>query len=173
MQGGSLTEEEKQRQREDFEKREREYTRLQRTRMTAADFEPLTVIGRGAFGEVRASHRHITCCADICTSVLVLQVRLCREKTTGKVVAVKKLQKSEMLRRGQVSHALRSPKAKARLAGWRSEAAAVPRWPTSKQSATSWQRCRTNSSSSCITRFRWASQYAQLKSMQSSEADAS
>ena len=49
----NLTEDEKQRQREDFERREREYTRFQRTRMTAADFEPLTVIGRGAFGEVQ------------------------------------------------------------------------------------------------------------------------
>ena len=29
-------------------------------------------------------------------------MRLCKEKATGKVVAVKKLQKSEMLRRGQV-----------------------------------------------------------------------
>ena len=54
LQGPNLSEEEKQRQREDFEKREREYTRFQRTRTTAADFEPLTIIGRGAFGEVRA-----------------------------------------------------------------------------------------------------------------------
>ena len=30
------------------------------------------------------------------------QVRLCREKTTGTVYAMKKLKKSEMLRRGQV-----------------------------------------------------------------------
>ena len=33
-------------------------------------------------------------------------MRLCKEKATGKVVAVKKLQKSEMLRRGQVREAL-------------------------------------------------------------------
>ena len=52
LQSDQLTDAEKQKQREDFEKREREYTRFQRTRMTAADFEPLTVIGRGAFGEV-------------------------------------------------------------------------------------------------------------------------
>ena len=31
-----------------------------------------------------------------------LQVRVCREKTTGNVYAMKKLKKSEMLRRGQV-----------------------------------------------------------------------
>jgi serine/threonine kinase 38 len=37
----------------ELEKRESDYMRLQRTRMTADDFEPLTIIGRGAFGEVR------------------------------------------------------------------------------------------------------------------------
>jgi serine/threonine kinase 38 len=36
-----------------LEARERDYTRLQRQRLSAADFEPLTIIGRGAFGEVR------------------------------------------------------------------------------------------------------------------------
>lgn len=34
----------------------------------------------------------------------VMQVRVCREKTTGNVYAMKKLKKSEMLRRGQVEH---------------------------------------------------------------------
>lgn len=36
----------------ELEKRESDFTRLQRTRLTADDFEPLTIIGRGAFGEV-------------------------------------------------------------------------------------------------------------------------
>eukprot|EP00798_Chlamydomonas_sp_ICE-L_P021216 gene21216-28126_t len=45
-------------------------------------FEPLTIIGRGAFGEVR----------------------IVKERTTGKILAMKKLKKSEMLRRGQVEH---------------------------------------------------------------------
>ncbi|KAH7673716.1 Non-specific serine/threonine protein kinase protein [Dioscorea alata] len=45
-------------------------------------FELLTIIGRGAFGEVR----------------------LCREKTTRHVYAMKKLKKSDMLSRGQVEH---------------------------------------------------------------------
>lgn len=31
-----------------------------------------------------------------------LQVRLCRQKTSGKVYAMKKLKKAEMVRRGQV-----------------------------------------------------------------------
>ncbi|XP_022846773.1 serine/threonine-protein kinase tricorner-like isoform X1 [Olea europaea var. sylvestris] len=65
-----------------LEKKETEYMRLQRHKMGADDFEPLTMIGKGAFGEVR----------------------LCREKSTGHVYAMKKLKKSEMLRRGQVEH---------------------------------------------------------------------
>ncbi|KAJ6430221.1 hypothetical protein OIU84_021597 [Salix udensis] len=56
--------------------------RLQRHKMGADDFEPLTMIGKGAFGEVR----------------------ICREKLSGNVYAMKKLKKSEMLRRGQVEH---------------------------------------------------------------------
>ncbi|XVF72028.1 hypothetical protein PTKIN_Ptkin12aG0088400 [Pterospermum kingtungense] len=65
-----------------LEKKETEYMRLQRHKMGADDFELLTMIGKGAFGEVR----------------------VCREKTTGQVYAMKKLKKSEMLRRGQVEH---------------------------------------------------------------------
>ncbi|KAL9266563.1 putative serine/threonine-protein kinase ndrA, partial [Drosera capensis] len=65
-----------------FEKKETEYMRLQRHKMGSDDFEPLTMIGKGAFGEVR----------------------ICREKSTGHVYAMKKLKKSEMLRRGQVEH---------------------------------------------------------------------
>ncbi|KAK3190345.1 hypothetical protein Dsin_029906 [Dipteronia sinensis] len=65
-----------------LEKKETEYMRLQRHKMGADDFEPLTMIGKGAFGEVR----------------------VCREKGTDHVYAMKKLKKSEMLRRGQVEH---------------------------------------------------------------------
>ncbi|XP_076924011.1 uncharacterized protein LOC143586328 [Bidens hawaiensis] len=65
-----------------LEKKETEYMRIQRHKMGADDFELLTMIGKGAFGEVR----------------------ICREKTTGNVYAMKKLKKSEMLRRGQVEH---------------------------------------------------------------------
>lgn len=35
-----------------LERKETEYMRLQRHKMGADDFEPLTVIGKGAFGEV-------------------------------------------------------------------------------------------------------------------------
>ncbi|KAK8702030.1 hypothetical protein V6N13_020400 [Hibiscus sabdariffa] len=65
-----------------LEKKETEYMRLQRRKMGVDDFELLTMIGKGAFGEVR----------------------VCKEKTTGQVYAMKKLKKSEMLRRGQVEH---------------------------------------------------------------------
>ncbi|KAH9626001.1 hypothetical protein KSS87_016814, partial [Heliosperma pusillum] len=65
-----------------LEKKETEYMRLQRHKMGPDDFELLTMIGKGAFGEVR----------------------VCKEITTGQVYAMKKLKKSEMLRRGQVEH---------------------------------------------------------------------
>ncbi|CAI0386153.1 unnamed protein product [Linum tenue] len=65
-----------------LEQKETEYMRLQRHKMGVDDFELLTMIGKGAFGEVR----------------------VCREKTSGHVFAMKKLKKSEMLRRGQVEH---------------------------------------------------------------------
>ncbi|KAJ7969211.1 Non-specific serine/threonine protein kinase [Quillaja saponaria] len=77
-----VSEEEQMNILKNLENKEREYMRLQRHKMGVDDFELLTIIGRGAFGEVR----------------------LCREKATGYVYAMKKLKKSEMLRRGQVEH---------------------------------------------------------------------
>ncbi|GKV03907.1 hypothetical protein SLEP1_g16142 [Rubroshorea leprosula] len=78
----NVTEQEQMNILKSLENKEREYMRLQRRKMSVDDFELLTIIGRGAFGEVR----------------------LCREKATGNVYAMKKLKKSEMLRRGQVEH---------------------------------------------------------------------
>ncbi|XP_059453304.1 uncharacterized protein LOC132183863 isoform X1 [Corylus avellana] len=63
----------------DLERKETEFMRLKRHRICVDDFELLTIIGRGAFGEVR----------------------LCREKKSGNIYAMKKLKKSEMLIRGQ------------------------------------------------------------------------
>ncbi|PKA64059.1 Serine/threonine-protein kinase [Apostasia shenzhenica] len=77
-----ISEEEQNYLMKNLEKKETEYMRLQRHKMGVEDFDLLTTIGRGAFGEVR----------------------LCREKSTGHVYAMKKLKKSEMLRRGQVEH---------------------------------------------------------------------
>ncbi|XP_050219383.1 uncharacterized protein LOC126669859 [Mercurialis annua] len=66
----------------DLERKETEYMRLKRHKICVDDFDHLTIIGRGAFGEVR----------------------LCREKKSGNIYAMKKLKKSEMLSRGQVEH---------------------------------------------------------------------
>ncbi|KAL6554930.1 hypothetical protein OROGR_006188 [Orobanche gracilis] len=66
----------------DLERRETEYMRLKRNKISVDDFELLIIIGRGAFGEVR----------------------LCREKVSGNIYAMKKLKKSEMLKKGQVEH---------------------------------------------------------------------
>ncbi|KAF5743068.1 serine/threonine-protein kinase CBK1-like isoform X1 [Tripterygium wilfordii] len=66
----------------DLERKETQYMRLKRHKICADDFDLLTIIGRGAFGEVR----------------------LCREKKSGNIYAMKKLKKSEMLSRGQVEH---------------------------------------------------------------------
>jgi hypothetical protein len=49
-----------------------------------------------------------------CTVLYCIQVRIVREKLTGKIMAMKKLKKAEMLRRGQV----RDKQAAAAAAGW-------------------------------------------------------
>ncbi|XP_060674919.1 uncharacterized protein LOC107424100 isoform X2 [Ziziphus jujuba] len=77
-----VSEEEQMNLLKDLERKETEYMRLKRHRICANDFDLLTIIGRGAFGEVR----------------------LCREKKSGNIYAMKKLKKSEMLSRGQVEH---------------------------------------------------------------------
>ena len=46
------------------------------------DFEPIKIIGRGAFGEVR----------------------VCREKKSRDIVAIKKMKKNEMIYKNQVAH---------------------------------------------------------------------
>lgn len=82
LKDAELSEEEHHNLIKDLERKETENMRLQRQRLGVDDFKPLTIIGRGAFGEVR----------------------LCRMKSTGEVYAMKKLNKSEMLSRGQVEH---------------------------------------------------------------------
>lgn len=52
LQQQSASDEERRRAIAEHEKRESDFNRLQRKRMTAEDFELLTIIGRGAFGEV-------------------------------------------------------------------------------------------------------------------------
>ena len=79
---GHVPEEQRKAALADLERRERDYTRLQRQRLSPNDFETLRLIGRGAFGEVR----------------------ICRDRSSGRLVAVKKLKKAEMVKRGQVDH---------------------------------------------------------------------
>lgn len=56
--------------------------RMSRAKITVRDFEPLKIIGRGAFGEVR----------------------VCRDRKTREVVAIKKMKKNEMIYKNQVAH---------------------------------------------------------------------
>ncbi len=53
-----------------------------RRKMNIREFEPLTIIGRGAFGEVR----------------------VCRQISTGDIVAIKKMRKEDMLNKNQLMH---------------------------------------------------------------------
>lgn len=78
----NLTEEQKQEKRMQHAQKETEFLRLKRSRLGVEDFEPLKVIGRGAFGEVR----------------------LVQKKDTGHVYAMKILRKADMLEKEQVAH---------------------------------------------------------------------
>lgn len=82
MRDEGLTEEQKQEKRLQRAQRESEYLRLKRSRLGVEDFDPLKVIGRGAFGEVR----------------------LVQKRDTGHVYAMKILRKADMLEKEQVAH---------------------------------------------------------------------
>ncbi len=58
------------------------YIHVRRSKITVHDYEPLKIIGRGAFGEVR----------------------VCRHKKTNEVVAIKKMKKSDMVNKNQEKH---------------------------------------------------------------------
>eukprot|EP00033_Pygsuia_biforma_P000912 GCRY01001052.1.p1 GENE.GCRY01001052.1~~GCRY01001052.1.p1 ORF type:complete len:460 (+),score=116.18 GCRY01001052.1:190-1569(+) len=76
------SEEQKQRMKRALEGKESEFLRLKRQKMSERDFETIKIIGRGAFGEVR----------------------LVRKTATQEIFAMKKLKKSEMLKKEQVAH---------------------------------------------------------------------
>lgn len=80
MKDESLSEEQKHEKRLQHAQKETEFLRLKRSRLGVEDFEPLKVIGRGAFGEVR----------------------LVQKKDTGHVYAMKILRKADMLEKEQV-----------------------------------------------------------------------
>ncbi|XP_044006351.1 serine/threonine-protein kinase tricornered isoform X1 [Aphidius gifuensis] len=77
-----LSEQQKHEKRLQHAQKETEFLRLKRSRLGVEDFEPLKVIGRGAFGEVR----------------------LVQKKDTGHVYAMKILRKADMLEKEQVAH---------------------------------------------------------------------
>ncbi len=53
-----------------------------RKKLSIREFEPLSIIGKGAFGEVR----------------------VCRQKETGDIVAIKKMRKKDMITKNQLMH---------------------------------------------------------------------
>lgn len=68
LQREGLPDEQKRAILSELEKRESDYTRLQRQRMSADDFDNLSIIGRGAFGEVSCgadAQPHWSACSSI------------------------------------------------------------------------------------------------------------
>lgn len=82
MEAMRLTERAKEQYRQELRSQELQSMRHQRKRLAVSDFQPLAVIGRGAFGEVR----------------------LVRKKDTGEVFALKSMLKSAMVMKNQVGH---------------------------------------------------------------------
>jgi len=78
----NLPESQKEELKKNFLHQEAEQLRQQRKKMTIYEFIPLTIIGRGAFGEVR----------------------VCRQKSTGDIVAIKKMRKEDMIAKNQLMH---------------------------------------------------------------------
>lgn len=76
------SDERKNRQLSSLGKKESQFLRLRRTRLSLEDFQTVKVIGKGAFGEVR----------------------LVQKKDTGKIYAMKTLLKSEMYKKDQLAH---------------------------------------------------------------------
>lgn len=82
MQHMNLNDEDKSMIKDEIIKYEFEYLRLRRAKESILDYEPLIIIGRGAFGEVR----------------------LCRHVESGEYFAVKKMEKTEMYKKNQLNH---------------------------------------------------------------------
>jgi len=82
MENLELSTTEKELIKRDILHKEAESLRQKRKKMSARDYEPIAIIGRGAFGEVR----------------------LCRWKETKEVVAMKKMNKGEMEKKNQIAH---------------------------------------------------------------------
>eukprot|EP01133_Synstelium_polycarpum_P019511 gene19511-23374_t len=81
MENMKLSSKEQNDMHKELDKKESEYMRLKRVKLKRSDFEVVKVIGRGAFGEVS----------------------LVKQKESGELFAMKKLLKSEMLLKEQVT----------------------------------------------------------------------
>lgn len=77
-----MSNEQREHLRDTFVRRETEYMRLRRLKLTTKSFDTIKVIGRGAFGEVR----------------------LVRMTSTGRLYAMKRLRKADMISKDQVAH---------------------------------------------------------------------
>ena len=76
----TFSEAEKQNIMQQLEQRESEYTRFSRQRMSVSDFEPLTVIGRGAFGEVRPARSEVRRSGAASTCPLKALIDVCEPR---------------------------------------------------------------------------------------------
>lgn len=81
-QESGMSEERRNRQLQNLGKKESQFLRLRRTKLSLEDFITVKVIGKGAFGEVR----------------------LVQKRDTGKIYAMKTLLKSEMYKKDQLAH---------------------------------------------------------------------
>lgn len=82
LEKSSFSKEEKSKIKESLLKVEAGFLRESRRKLSIFQFDSLAIIGRGAFGEVR----------------------LCRDKETNEIVAIKKMKKDEMHKKNQVLH---------------------------------------------------------------------
>ena len=82
-----LNEEDKEKIKKEIFTQQSSKYRYSREKQTIRDYESLAIIGRGAFGEVH----------------------VCRQKTTGEIVAIKKIKKEELFSKNQVIHVRNDP----------------------------------------------------------------
>ena len=78
----NLPEIEKEKLKKDLYEKEAIKNRKKREKLSIHDYESLSIIGRGAFGEVH----------------------VCREKKTGDIVAIKKIKKEVLIQKKQIMH---------------------------------------------------------------------